>query len=832
MKKVMQMALAAIMITSSASAVDAASDSNTTNKKTETTAVVNPNYVFPIKSKIKISKNSYAQLTDINLDVLDEYNILTYMVLINNGEKTPLNLIDYWVRVTSKVSGATYTSNMSTADKNKSKILTKSAQTIRFFSKIDKSVKLSDLKFEIIKWDFSSTDYMRKLGEISIPKAFNPAVSSMLYKTVLISDIPIKMNVNDFSTAKLSTDNLFSITFQIENKGKNKLSAQKYKYYLKSDTGLTYPLNVDSSQDLSMLPKEKKSIVLGANIPNVDGVKSWTLQVNQEDETAKVELGIASFQLPKSTTSYNLVGINEEKLMSINNKKVGVKVKYASVLDNSDQIINLTVSFVNRDSSAVTLPKYDFKLSNTGYTFPLTSAVVEGSTSLNPLQEKTISLKAVVPAAIGVQNAQLLMMQQVGASTGTETTSSGYGVPVAIFSLGNLVANNANNSISMETQTGSYQVTLDSVQRLPWADSDILTVHLKIKNTSYVKSMPVPKLQGYIAIDGITASDTDTKYIQPDNILTIEPNSEIDGYIMTKIPYNGDYRTLQVGLQEKVGDNVSEVAQFVQGSQSKDLPLVAISDSFNINTKGKESSIKLRNTKIYPGRGSNILYSEVEMENLETRQANLSQLVGYFTSGNGDYYKANVKQQETSTVSKGKSLVTVWAKIPRTVDVTALKLMIGQGVTDTKLSLPKEEPTGYVNAALYELPKEKTDINNTLIGLDFFPYTLSIKSIGAKLTGGSSVQVELDYDLSKDLAYETGVFEHKLLLEIRDGSTGTTLEKEIGFDELTEGYHSINYSVSSSVFVDKTYGVYELNVYDVYQGQKRKIATQAQYFTN
>jgi len=522
-------------------------------------------------------------------------------------------------------------------------------------------------------------------------------------------------------------------------------------------------------------------------------------------------------------------------LISVNNTKVGVKVKYASLLENdAERTVNLTISLVNRDSKSVTLPKYTYELlADGGYSFPLPTNEADNATvTLNPLQEKTYSLRAVVPASITVKNAQVLIEQQISSGqTGDTSAGVSTDVPVAVFKVNNLTANQAVKTAYVETQSGSYQVTLDSVQRLPWADSDVVAAHFVIRNYSYVKSLPVPNLTGYLVLDGIQASADDTKFILADNVSTIGPNSEVSGYLITKVPYTGDYNLVQVGLQEKLSDTSSrDVAQFAQSGIADPFPEVAANTSYAIDIKGKESNVKTRKTVVYPGTGTNIIYTELEIQNTGARLSNLPQLVGYFTSGNGDYYKATISQPQEAVQASGKGLITAWATVPRSADLSNFKLLIGEGVTDTKLSAPKEESNSYVNGTLLALPKDSTSANTTLSSLDFFPYNLSINSFQATLAGGSSLSVNMDYALTRNAEYQVDSYDHKVLLQIVDTSSGAQLEKELSFTELSEGQHSYNYSVSGSSLNDLGYGVYTLNVYDEFQGQRKLIATQSFFY--
>ncbi|MFD1908633.1 hypothetical protein ACFSQ7_38530 [Paenibacillus rhizoplanae] len=48
--------------------------------------------------------------------------------------------------------------------------------------------------------------------------------------------------------------------------------------------------------------------------------------------------------------------------------------------------------------------------------------------------------------------------------------------------------------------------------------------------------------------------------------------------------------------------------------------------------------MKERSTLLYTGTGSNLLYSEVEMNSDEVRQADLARLYGQFRTADGQYF--------------------------------------------------------------------------------------------------------------------------------------------------------------------------------------------------
>lgn len=138
--------------------------------------------------------------------------------------------------------------------------------------------------------------------------------------------------------------------------------------------------------------------------------------------------------------------------------------------------------------------------------------------------------------------------------------------------------------------------------------------------------------------------------------------------------------------------------------------------------------MKERSTLLYTGTGSNLVYSEVEMNSEEVRQTDLARLYAQFRTADGQYFEATVNQSELSTSPGGKTLVTFWAKVPANLDTAGLQLYISQAIADGKLTTAGTAATGYVNtAALTLTPAEVTPLTN-LASVPLFPYTLEVTS--------------------------------------------------------------------------------------------------------
>ncbi|MNJ54240.1 hypothetical protein D3C77_496730 [compost metagenome] len=160
-----------------------------------------------------------------------------------------------------------------------------------------------------------------------------------------------------------------------------------------------------------------------------------------------------------------------------------------------------------------------------------------------------------------------------------------------------------------------------------------------------------------------------------------------------------------------------------------------------------------------------------------------------------------------------------------------MKLVIGEGIADNKLTPVKGESTGYVNAAALELNVLQPSLRGNLTSLDLFPYTLNVKNVRATLSGGTSVNLVFDYSQTRNMDYAIGEFEHKYLIEVVD-STGRTFEKEFApeTDLKVSNGASASFSFDDAVFDKRRGGSFQFNVYDLFQGQKVKLGSQGSYY--
>ncbi|WP_239484132.1 hypothetical protein [Paenibacillus rhizolycopersici] len=823
-------ALGVTMLLASAQGVTAASSSNTKLNTSKTTTQQTKTVVHTLANlaPVKITAKSMVKLTDINILSQDEGSILTYTLTITNGDSKSLDLLDYWSKVKT-TSGTIYSTSLMSKDKGKKTLSAGSSTTLTYVAKVAKNVKPSNLIFQVIKWDFSQANYESLKGQFKIPATYLTSTPENQSKTLKVFNTPVKILVNQFAAYSSGDYNYVNIGLNLTNIGYNIFEDPKLKFVIKTANGASYPMSADpSSVEYKIQPQDNKTLNLMAAVPKSMKLEKLELQLVQDDETTKLSLPIATMKLPDVQNKSLAVEPNVEKFVPLGSGKIAVSVRGATVLESfNEHDLSMRLMLRNTSGTTVTIPKYTFEVQTAdGYRLPISSQIADNLT-LQPLEERVINLSVTIPENVNYQKPQLFM--NLPAATDSKESFS---YPVGIFDLPELqpVQNMIGQKQYVTTSNGILSFTLSSIQRLPWSDGDLVSAKITVQNTGF-KTIMLPSLIGELKLDSAKLT-SDTKLIQTQSVGLLGAGMSSELYVVTKIPSYLDFSQLQVTLSEKLSDTVSSAwVQFGNSGGLPEIETIEVGKSYNIATSGRQEEIKINRSFVYTGVSSNLVYAELEVKNMEDHQIDLSQFIGAFKSDTGQTYKATVSQIDTSAGPEEKSIVALWAKIPKTLSTTDMKLVVGEGITDNKLTPLKGEPNGYVNAAAFALTMSPPSANSSLTSLGLFPYTLNVKNVKAALNGSSSVNVTFDYDQTRNMDYAIGEFSHKYLFELVD-TTGRTFEKEFTPEtdlKVTSG-GSASFSFSDLAFEGRKIGNYTLNVYDLFQGQKVKLGSQNFYY--
>lgn len=776
---------------------------------------------------VKITAKSSVSLTDVNIMTQDNESILTYTLTIHNKDSKTLNLLDYWSKVKT-ANGTTYSTTLMSKDKDKKKVAAGASTTLTYVAKVAKNTKPSDLIFQIVKWDFSQPGYEALKGQFKIPATYLTSTPSNGALTLRVTDIPVKARIRQIASFNSGDYSYVSVGLNLTNGGYHIFEDPKLKFVIKTSNGASYPLSTDpTSVDYKIQPQDNKTLNLMTAIPKSINLSNMELQVLQDDETAKVTLPIGTMQLPNPASKSLATNPNEDADIQVGTGKVAVSVTSMTTNQSFDEHnLSIRVRVLNSSGKVVTLPKYQFELQTSdGYRLPISTTALDNA-KMQPLEEKNLTLTVTIPANVNAENPQLFM-----SIPSAEDSRDNFNYPVAIFNMpeASTVQNSIGEKQYVQTNQGLVGFSLDSLQRLPWIDSDLVVAKMTIRNPN-VKTMQLPDLLGELKIDSARLT-TDTKLVSSQSTRLLGGLTATEVYAVAKVPSYLNFQQIQVSLLEKVGESSSEWMQFSYAGKLPSLPVIAKDSSYKLEAAGRSQEFRVHRSFVYLGTASDIMYTELEATNLEERQIDLSQVTGAYQASGGQTYKATVKQIETSTGPEEKSIITLWAKIPKKISTTDMKLVIGEGIADTKLTPVKGESTGYVNAAALELNVSQPNVRGNLSLLDMFPYTLNVKNVRATLSGGTSVSLVFDYSQTRNMDYAIGEFEHKYLVEVVD-SSGRTFEKEFTpeTDLKVSSGATASFSFEDAVFDKRLVGNFTMNIYDVFQGQKVKLGSQNYYY--
>jgi len=782
---------------------------------------------------IQLGSNIKATLEEVNIWPQVEGNILTYTLNYSNGSNSNVNLIHYFSRVVTP-AGSVIPGNPVTGDALKKKVVSKESLRVTYYVNFGKTDSLKGMKIPMYVWDQKTKGYLKHAGTFSLPANYSSTAASGKSLNTTINDLPVTSNTESLQINKYNGKVYAKVGISLTNRGKKILSDPGYTAYLVSAGGNSFELTLDSSQtSYKIQPQEKKVIYYLTEIPVYLKTDNMKLQFVQKDETLKLELPKSSYKLPVAKVPNITIGKDVVKKIIINNNTIETQLTNATVdVENDKGIWSIQFRLKNTGNKAVTLPSYELAVkSPKGTTFPINAKPLSGMT-LNPLEEKIIQLSAQVPLEVEQNTLQLQMIEAVSADpTGTVGATAKLTFPVAYYT----IPYNANPETYLGLEYGStnsygsFSYSLQSLQRLPWKEDDIVVAKLNITNTQSV-TLSLPELKGALKVDSNDLTSS-TDLFMDKQVSVLAPGKTAEIYVLAKVPYTLDFNRMKVNLYSISNEeNVPFLTLSTYGTMNA-VNTIERGGSYMIAAKGKSAIVQENKTTVYEGVSSNIMYTELLMSNEEKRQSKMARLQAYYKTADGQFFEAMSNQPDAASAPGGKQLITVWTKLPKSVSASDITLYMGPGITGNKLSEAGQETTGFINIASLALNPQKSATSMTNVAL--YPYTLSITgSDGNLMKGSDTISIAVNYSLLKDSRYETGTFNHKLILKMTD-LNGKSQEKALilGTD-LTEGTkNTFTMTFNSNMYNEMYGGAYKLTLYDEFQGERIELASQT-YWLN
>ncbi|SDD55914.1 hypothetical protein SAMN02799630_03909 [Paenibacillus sp. UNCCL117] len=632
-----------------------------------------------------------------------------------------------------------------------------------------------------------------------------------------------------------------AFTLTVYNGGENDLAFDDYWVRLQTAAGT--PISV------TLLPRDKnKNRVAPGSSENFGFYAKVAASLKLEDlvfKLIRLDFAAAGFEqvVGRMTAPEDDEGVTpagEKRSLSIGGVPFHGIITHAAISQNDEFYLPaLDLELMNAGINPLHLPNLSFFIRTPGgLYYPLQSADFIQDAAVQPMEKKAGMLTVSIPKEAGADGWQLVITEPIAGGAAGERIS----LPAAFLEVpeATLRTVSIGNDYDFTNKQGTYTARLNSLQRLPWEDQDILSAGITLINNG-TQALPVPELQGYFKLDD--AVSVEARVVRSDQVISLLPGKEMNIQLAGKIPFTSEFRSLNLYLQEKEAANANKAKDllvFQHNEALMDMAFIPPTDTRRLTDIGQSAAYRVHAVHTFEGQAADLIAVQLEVENLEKRFAGLRKQVAQFQSADGTILPATVTAGMNKVNPGGKALQTIWAMVPKGYRTEGMRLLLGD-----ELSVPAARPEegvvrdGYINAAAFGLPAEKKEVQAGFAGLEVYPYTISLSRIGTQANFATgTVLLDFDYELKRSALVEADMKEHKLIVELTDElvDSGKEIVVSQTYDlagkeaskSLLLGRHDarISYADKDTIYKIKDMKTYRLNVYHQFQdGQKKLLAS-------
>ncbi|MDG0794517.1 hypothetical protein OMP38_29525 [Cohnella ginsengisoli] len=620
-----------------------------------------------------------------------------------------------------------------------------------------------------------------------------------------------------------------AFTLSIYNGSSASLDLSNYWFRLANSSGSTYSIKT-SAADAKLnrvAPNSKIMVTLYATVGESTKLSDLIFKVVKFNfSVAGYEQGVGKFTFPKNFN--NVVAAGSYKSLYFATTTLNSKVTSSTIAASGDEDQLITVNYVynNIGKKAVTLSKYKYYLvTASGIMYEATPSITE-DLNIQPLTRKEFKITATVPATLAKTGWKLMILRDNGGETAVNLPVGTYNL---YFSNGTPTTSTTTDNFTYTNTEGTYQYKLTSLLREPWNSQDVLSARIRLTNKS-ATAVSIPALTGYFYLDDKTKLDFKT--IAVNNQFGLNAGSYVDLDVYAKLPSNFNFAKAKLILNNQVDEKTTnKLGELMGTSYLAQIPFYAVDKIMNIDREGSKMTAALNNVNVFNTTTNKIFSVQMTLTSAEKRTIDPVRLVGLFKSDNGDLFPATATMAEGQVNASNKALLTFTASVPQNYDTNNLKLIVGEGVSDTKYTDSKTAADGFINAVSYSLPQEQR-LYSTFKDISLLPYKFTINKFFPTLLG-DDIQLTLDYNLDKDTSYNLYPTDRKLVLEVdginpSDGKVTNYLSQDLTIEgdgttpTLKAGTNQelIIKKANPNTGYDGTLK-YRLRLYEVVQGAKK-----------
>ena len=778
---------------------------------------------------VKLSTNASLSISSAQFLMQDKGKVLAFTVNYANKESKSIDLGDYTLRLKTK-DGKSFKVNVVSSNKDTTSITAKTNQYITYYATVDNGTQLSDLQFEIVKWDFDAPNFERKLGTIKASSNESNQVAPFTGKTMNVNNANLRSAIKGAFITKDQTSAYLTINFLFENKGLQTIDLSKYSFYIQTPSYSVYKVSASELSQLTLQPNERKISTMTVKLPLAVAGKKLSLVVATTDDVNKVALPAGEFLLP-TLAAAPVTALGQSRSVYLSGQAVKTTLGKASLDDtgSTEKGVSVDYKLLNQGTDSIKLPDIEVYLkTKQNVNYPLT--FTKDDSKLLPGIEKTLTLTGSIPSTVKVEDAEIVVR--------TVGTDKDLGYVIGSYKTTSTIQQ---GSLGSTFTMGDYRVSLNSIQRSPLEDSDMLVADISITNTTSV-SKKIPSLNGYFLVNGVKVENAST-VVGLDDSITIAPDQSYNMIVYTKIPYTSVVSNIGFVATEPVTDKTSKVLYQFSSQSLSTIPVISKDKTYEINSVGKKASIQLTRNAIFKGTTNNQFYAEFVIQNKESRVAAVSNLGGYLLDQNGQVVPITFATMKNKVLPNGKVLLSAYATLPNAFDEEHYDLYLGQAISKGPETGETAAQNAIAKIVSYRLNGEKpaavkTDFQH--IKIAGFDISLNNIRAGLRSSGGYNVDgmnLNMDYTLARETEYDYTAGDHKLVIEfVNNDNQKLTFKKSYSFTA-TEGSQNeilkegkdlallTSFDENSIQAKITDYNNFTINVYDEFQGNQLLIAS-------
>ncbi|KRE44463.1 hypothetical protein [Paenibacillus sp. Soil522] len=612
-----------------------------------------------------------------------------------------------------------------------------------------------------------------------------------------------------------------SFTFTFYNGDSKDLILNDYWARLRSVGGTKYTLTLLDQTKKKIAPKSSATLTFYSQVGSKASLDQLVINIIKFDfSVSGYERTVAKYTFPKGYS--NFVKAGGFKTILVNNSNVNVRIDQINVR-KKDKNYEFNLSYVVRNTSrfGVTLPQYNYYVQTSAGLYKLSlKNKTDETLLLEPTVLNAVRLTGSIPSTLAITGWKLIITDNAGAEANKVE------LPVVTLDIPfKLTTTPAGSSVTTFTnESGTYEVTLKSVQRLPWTTKDRVIAEMVIRNKESV-FVPLPDLTGQFVID--ENIKLDSKIVAGTEVIGLAPGGSATVHFIGEIPFSYSWRKFSLQLSEKTGEQTNLLADLTKSSIAA-VPTVKAGSVYTQSVAGSQLTAQVTDVRTYKGEDSDIYAVYVEVTNKQNRSNFLPAWAGYFKTADGNYYEVKMVKANNVIKPSNKEQIILYADLPVNANKEGIQLLIGEAYDDSGVIMGTGTAKGYIRPIQLELPAEKTDISS-FKQMKAGPYTVDMTYFNAFMDG-YLLDIDMGATLVKDRMYD-GFTQNKLTMVLEKERTNEvilthTIDLEGKSDGGTTWKVGENYSeLTKDMTTTPVWDDYTLNIYETFEGHKIKLAS-------